>query len=79
MTNTTYVLLLQWWRVGCSRSVPGPTSGLEPKPQTLADVFFPFSIERDLDPLSSFYSYGITQLGPPSSIKLLSGDAITED
>ena len=49
-----------WWRVSCSGLVPGPVPELELKPWTFADAFLPFFDERDLDPLSSFNSYGIT-------------------
>ena len=74
-----YVPLFQWWRVGCSGLVLGPAPGLEPKPHTLADVFLPFFGEHDLDPLSSFYSYRITQLSPSSSAKFLLGGTTTKD
>ena len=79
MSYTVYILLHQWWRVGSSGLDPRPTLGLELKPKMLADAFLKFFSECDLDPLGSFDSYGITQLGPPSSAKLLSGGATTKD
>ena len=53
--------------------------GWSGSPRHLLKQCLPFSGERDLDPLNSFYSYGITQLGPHFSAKLLSGGATTED
>ena len=69
----------QQWSVGYSEFAPRLAHESEPKSQIFVDVFLLSSSRFSSDLSSNYFNgFGMTQLGTPSSAKLLSGGTIME-